>query len=116
MAWLALAFTVGVVYTTVITGALALQNRSPQSTFAWALLFVLFPPVALLVYIMFGRGRHAFSRELSMAKLLETSTLADRAARVVAAQPGAIAALAQTQGEFARLAGMLWASGRSPLT
>jgi cardiolipin synthase A/B len=116
MAWLALAFAVGVVYTTVITGALALQNRSPQSTFAWALLFVLFPPVALLVYIMFGRGRHAFSRELSMAKLLETSTLADRAARVVAAQPGAIAALAQTQGEFARLAGMLWASGRSPLT
>lgn len=46
MAWLAVALAVGV-YTTVITGALALQNRSPQSTFAWALLFVLFPPVAL---------------------------------------------------------------------
>jgi cardiolipin synthase A/B len=115
MAWLALALAV-VIYTTVITGALALQNRSPQSTFAWALLFVLFPPVALLVYIMFGRGRHAFSREQTVAKLLETSTLADRAARVVAAQPSAIAALAQRQGEFARLAGMLWASGRSPLT
>jgi cardiolipin synthase len=65
---------------------------------------------------MFGRGRHAFSREQTVAKLLETSTLADRAAQVVAAQPGAIAALARTQGEFARLAGMLWASGRSPLT
>jgi hypothetical protein len=33
MAWLAVG-----VYTTVITGALALQNRSPQSTFAWGAL------------------------------------------------------------------------------
>jgi cardiolipin synthase len=105
-----------VVYVTGVTAFFALQNRSPQSTLAWALSFVLFPPGALFSYIMFGRGRHAFSREQTMAKLLETSALADRAAHVVAAQPSAIAGLAATQGEFARLAAMLWASGRSPLT
>jgi cardiolipin synthase A/B len=108
--------TVTIAYASSVTMFLALQNRSPQSTFAWTLLFVLFPPAGLLTYIMFGRGRHAFSRELTMAKLLERSTLADRAARLVAAQPAAISGLAGTQGEFARLAGMLWASGRSPLT
>src|SRR6266853_979372 len=108
--------TLGLVYALSVTAVLALQNRMPQSTFAWVLLFVLFPPGALLIYIMFGRGRYAFSRQETVAKLLERSTLADRAARVLAAQPDAIACLARTHGEFARLAGMLWASGRSPLT
>jgi cardiolipin synthase A/B len=114
--WILIAATLIVAYAVSVTAFLALQNRSPQSTFAWALSFVLFPPGALLFYIMFGRGRHVFSREQTMAKLLEKSTLADRAERVVAAQPDAIACLAHTQGEFARLAGMLWASGRSPIT
>src|SRR5262245_19770011 len=102
--------------TIVVTAVLALQNRSPQSTFAWVLLFILFPPGALLTYIMFGRGQYAFSRQRTMAKLLGQSTLADRAERVVAAQPGAITTLPSTHGEFARLASMLWASGRAPVT
>ena len=105
-----------VAYALIVTAILALQNRSPQSTFAWVLFFLLFPPGALLIYIMFGRGRHVFSRELSTARLLETSTLSDRAARVVARQPAAIAELGVIQRDFARLASMLWASGRSPLT
>jgi cardiolipin synthase A/B len=112
--WLAVTLTFA--YALSVTIFLALQNRNPQSTFAWLLLFVLFPPGAWLTYIMFGRGRHVFSRELTSAKLLERSTLTERASRVVAAQPDAIADLADTQGEFARLASMLWASGRSPLT
>jgi cardiolipin synthase len=106
----------GFAYALCVTAFLALQNRSPQSTFAWVLLFVLLPPAAFLTYIMFGRGRHAFSRELTVTKLLERSTLATRAAQVVAAQPRAISDLAATQGNFARLAAMLWASGRAPLT
>ncbi|HJZ72577.1 MAG TPA: cardiolipin synthase [Vicinamibacterales bacterium] len=110
------ALTLAFAYAISVTAMLALQNRSPQSTFAWVLLFVVFPPGALLTYIMFGRGRYAFSRQQTLTKLLERSTLADRAAAVVAAQPEAIARLADTQGDFARLAGMLWASGRSPLT
>jgi cardiolipin synthase A/B len=108
--------TLAFAYALSVTAFLALQNRSPQSTFAWVLLFVVFPPGALLIYRMFGRGQYIFSRHLTLAKLLEKSTLADRAARVVAAQPGAITGLADTQGELAHLAAMLWASGRSPLT
>ena len=111
-----LVATLGFAYVLSVTAFLALQNRSPQSTFAWVLLFVLLPPAALLTYIMFGRGRYVFSRELTLNKLLERSALAERAAQVVAAQPGAIADLAVTHGEFAHLAVMLWASGRAPLT
>src|SRR5262249_4906813 len=105
-----------VTYASAVIAVMALQNRSPQSTFAWILAFVLCPPGALLTYIMFGRGRYVFSRQRTTAKLLEESTLADRAAKIVAAQPRAIAELARTQGQFARLAAMLWASGRAPLT
>jgi cardiolipin synthase A/B len=114
--WALIVMSLAVAYAWSVTAVLALQNRSPQSTFAWVLLFVLFPPGALLTYVMFGRGQYAFSREKTVTKLLQHSALADRAARVVAAQPDAIAGLARTQGEFARLAAMLWASGRSPLT
>jgi len=111
-----IAATLAVVYASAVTATIALQNRSPQSTFAWVLAFVLFPPGALLSYIMFGRGRYAFSRQRTTAKLLEQSTLADRAAKIVAAQPRAVSELACTQANFARLAAMLWASGRAPLT
>jgi len=99
-----------------VTAALALQNRTPQSTFAWVLLFVLCPPAGLLVYTLFGRGQYAFSRARTVARLLDESTLARRAAALVAAQPAAIEDLAATEREFARLAAMLWASGRAPLT
>lgn len=53
-----LVATLGFAYVLSVTAFLALQNRSPQSTFAWVLLFVLLPPAALLTYIMFGRGRY----------------------------------------------------------
>jgi len=114
--WILVALALVFAYTSSVTAVLALQNRSPQSTFAWVLLFVLCPPGGLLTYVMFGRGQYAFSRQRTMAKLLQESTLAERAAAVVAAQPRAISELARTQGDFARLAAMLWASGRSPLT
>jgi hypothetical protein len=47
-AWILIAFPLTLTYAWSVTAVLALQNRSPQSTFAWVLLFVLFPPGALL--------------------------------------------------------------------
>src|SRR5688500_9939220 len=40
---------------------LLLENRSPQSTFAWLFLFLVFPIGGLVIYALFGRSRHAFS-------------------------------------------------------
>lgn len=108
----------------VLTGAYAvgvaifliLENRSPQSTFAWLFLFFVFPIGGLIIYMLFGRNRHAFSRARELTKLLEGTSLARRAESVVAEQPAKLEALARRQVEYARLATMLWSSARSPLT
>jgi cardiolipin synthase len=103
-------------YTLSVAIFLILENRSPQSTFAWLFLFIVLPGAGLLIYMMFGRNRHVFSRERRQTRVLEDKALAERAARVMAEQPQKIAALADTQGEYGRLAAMLWATARSPLT
>ena len=49
------------IYMVVVSSFLILENRSPQSTFAWLFLFALLPGLGLVVYLFFGRGWHAFS-------------------------------------------------------
>jgi cardiolipin synthase A/B len=39
------------------------ENRRPQATLAWMLVFVFAPGVGVLVYVLFGRGRKAFSKQ-----------------------------------------------------
>jgi cardiolipin synthase len=109
---------------TVLIGAYAvsvavfiiLENRSPQSTFAWLFLLLVVPLGGLVIYVMFGRSRHAFSRVRRLTRLVENTTLAERSRRVMAEQPANLAALGEVHAEYAQLAGMLWASARSPLT
>src|SRR5262245_53420073 len=103
-------------YALGVAAFLALENRSPQSTFAWLLLLLLFPIAGLVIYDMFGRGRHAFSRTKKLAKLWQDSSLAKRSAQVMAEQPGRIAGLGHAHYMYGRLAGLLWNSGRAPVT
>lgn len=110
LTWLVAAYALGVAV------FLILENRSPHSTFAWLFLLIAFPLGGLFIYLMVGRDRHAFSRERSLTTLLEGTALAERAAAVMEAQPAALAALHGRQGEYARLADLLWASAQSPLT
>jgi cardiolipin synthase len=120
-------FVAGVSWSTVLTIAvgayalsvavfLVLENRSPQSTFAWLFLLIAFPLGGLLIYVMFGRGRHAFSRKRSLRKLLEGTTLARRASRLMSEQPAKLEFIAERHREYGRLANVLWATARSPLT
>lgn len=112
-----LVLTVAVsAYALSISVFLILENRSPQSTFAWLFLLLVFPIGGLLIYAMFGRNRHVFSRERVLTKLFEGTKLADRAAQVMAEQPDRLTALAATHGEYGQLASMLWATAQSPLT
>ena len=50
-------------YALVVSIFLILENRSPQSTFAWIFFFLLVPGIGLLIYLFVGRGWRAFSRE-----------------------------------------------------
>lgn len=45
-----------------------MENRSPQSTFAWLFLFITFPIVGIIIYIFFGHGWRAFSQEREIAR------------------------------------------------
>jgi cardiolipin synthase A/B len=49
-------------YALAATVFIILENRRPQATLAWLLVFFFAPGIGLLVYIFFGRDRKAFSR------------------------------------------------------
>ncbi len=116
ISWVGLGALLITAYAIVVAVFLILENRSPQSTFAWLFLLILVPLGGIAIYMLFGRGRHAFSRARVLRSLMEGSTLAGRSAALMDAQPAKLAALAQRHGEYARIATMLWASARSPLT
>ena len=105
------------VYTFSIAVFIVLENRTPQSTFAWLLLLLMFPIGGLVIYVLFGRSWRAFSRGRSLTKLMKGSRLAERSAKLIEEQHEKIEALADgPHGDFGRLATMLWASSGSPLT
>ncbi len=105
------------IYTISIAVYLVLENRTPQSTFAWLLLLVIFPIGGLVIYGMFGRSWRAFSRGKILTKLLRGSEIAERSAKLIEQQHAKIEALAEGPcGQFGRLATMLWASSGAPLT
>jgi cardiolipin synthase len=58
-----------VIYAVIVTAVILLDNRSPQSTFAWLFLILALPGVGLIIYIFFGRGYRAFSSEEKIAHI-----------------------------------------------
>ena len=109
--------TLASLYALSIAVFLIRENRSPQSTFAWLFLMLLFPVVGLVVYTLFGRGWKAFSRKGQRHSLMEGTSLADRRTALLERQPGILEALPKKgAGEYGRLGHMLWAAARAPVT
>jgi cardiolipin synthase A/B len=121
-------FAVHVEWTTVLSALITLyalsvalflimENRSPQSTFAWLFILFALPGIGVVLYIMFGRGWHAFSRERALTTVREGTALAERSRKTIEAQPARLAELdREPMTEYAQLGKMLWAAGHSPLT
>lgn len=65
---LPIATTLLILYTLVAAIYIILENRSPQSTFAWLLLFIAFPIIGIVIYRFFGRGWRAFSKEKELTR------------------------------------------------
>jgi cardiolipin synthase len=42
------------------------ENRRPQATFAWMLLFWVLPVAGILIYLLFGRNRRVFGRQRTL--------------------------------------------------
>jgi cardiolipin synthase len=47
---------------------LILENRRPQATLAWMLVFIFAPGIGLLIYLLFGRGVKAFSKQSQLLR------------------------------------------------
>lgn len=115
--WLAIAAIAIGLYALSIAGWLIMENRSPQSTIAWLFILILFPPLGLILYGMFGRSWHAFSRRGVLRKLIEGTELAERSKELIAEQPAKLETLVEgPMGDYGRVASMLWATARAPLT
>ena len=57
-----------VLYLIAVAFFLVLENRRPQSTYAWLLAFVAFPVIGFLLYVFLGRGWKLFSQEKKLAR------------------------------------------------
>jgi cardiolipin synthase len=57
-----------IIYVVGIIGFILLDNRTPQSTFAWLFLLLAFPVVGLFIYLFFGRSHRAFSNDEKLAR------------------------------------------------
>jgi cardiolipin synthase len=64
-----------VVYLCIVLGIILLDNRSPQSTFAWFFLMLTFPILGFVIYIFFGRNYKAFSNEDKLARMGDLASL-----------------------------------------
>lgn len=56
---------------------ITMENRRPQSTYAWLLAFIAFPVVGVVLYLFTGRGWKAFSQEKKIAEELVSGKLRD---------------------------------------
>jgi cardiolipin synthase len=112
-----LSWTLYLLYLGAATVFLVLENRSPQSTFAWLFLMVLAPGVGPVVYFLFGRGSRAFSHRQALRRQMGRSGLLKELAAVRSAQEEAQTELSDSAVDlYRRLPLLLWASTEAPLT
>ena len=112
-----LSWALYVLYLVSATVFLVLDNRSPQSTFAWLFLMVLAPGVGPVVYFFFGRGSNAFSHRKALRRQLGRTGLSRELEQVREAQEEARHELSDSDIEiYRRLPQLLWRSTEAPLT
>ncbi len=112
-----LSWALYVLYLASAAIVLVLENRSPQSTFAWLFLMVLAPGVGPVVYFLFGRGSKAFSHRKALRRQLGRTGLSLELERVREAQGEAQHELSDSDIEiYRRLPQLLWRSTEAPLT
>lgn len=114
----ALLWWVALAYALVASGFIILENKSTEKTLAWLLAFLLLPVVGVIIYLMFGREYHAFSRERRLlqqelgANLLTSSAMA----KFVAQQPAEVEKLKNAGPPvYARIIELICRNQRTPL-
>lgn len=101
----------------LLTGIyIMLENRRPQATIAWMLLFLALPGAGLVIYVMFGRDRKAFSRERKLARQNPEANAALLVGPMQARQDAAIDGLEDRSPVLRRLMQLVRRNSHSLLT
>lgn len=107
---------IGSVYLLVVIVFIVSENRRPQSSFAWLLLFVVLPAAALVPYVLFGRMRRGVGRTRTLTRHDLPGHLATTLQRVEAEHDAALAALSSLQPPRDRLARLTHESAQAYVT
>jgi cardiolipin synthase len=91
------------------------ENRRPQATFAWVLLFIVLPGVGVVIYVLFGRELRTFSRKPGLIKH-DLDRGPEPLASLLAAQDATVEQLQKQSGPQGRLARLVRHNGNSALT
>jgi cardiolipin synthase len=101
----------------LLTGIfILLENRRPQATLAWMLLFLTLPGIGLGVYALFGRDRKAFSRQSKLARQNLQGTAAPLLEQLLARQDEEIGRLETQSPVRRRLMALVRRNSHSALT
>jgi cardiolipin synthase len=101
----------------LLTGIfILLENRRPQATLAWMLLFLTLPGIGLAVYALFGRDRKAFSRQRKLARQNMVGTATPLIEQLLARQDEEIDRLETQSPVRRRLMSLVRRNSHSALT
>lgn len=101
----------------LLTGMfILLENRRPQATLAWMLLFLTLPGIGLVIYALFGRDRKAFSRQSKLARQNLEGTAAPLIGQLLARQDAEISRLETQSLVRGRLMSLVRRNSHSALT
>jgi cardiolipin synthase A/B len=101
----------------IATGILLiLENRRPQATLAWMLIFISLPGVGLLVYLLFGRDRKAFAKQSKLLRQNLESNAKPLVSRILSRQDTEISQLEDDSASRRKLMMLVRRNQQSALT
>jgi hypothetical protein len=86
-----------ILYGLIVAFWLISENRSPQSTFAWIFLLLLFPLGGIVLYHFFGQGWRTFSKEGVLARQAIMGDTPEAVERYLKREQALVAQLEQRQ-------------------
>jgi cardiolipin synthase len=92
------------------------ENRRPQATFAWMLLFFALPGVGIVIYLLFGRNRRVFSRQRKLVQQEVPGRLGEFLEELGKQHDRALSEMESRGGPDARLARLVRHNAHSVLT
>lgn len=109
-----IAWAIFMAYVAASGAFIIAENRRPQATFAWVLLFIVLPGIGVLIYVLFGRELRDFSRKPRIKHDLDRGP--EPLGSLLAAQDETLADLEARSGPQGRVAKLVRHNGHSALT